>query len=508
MFHSSESSSGDFFPANLPPPTFADEVDEEFFPAVDPPNPPSPDLSPDTSTASSPPTTALSTSSIAASPSSHTTTDTSSSSTPAASPSLHTTVNTSPSSRAPNSPLHDTQPAPRRSERFTKGVPPPKFNDYLEYGVDSIAVPTHYRQAKGHPLWEAAMRRELEALHANNTWTLVPRPPSSTSVVGCRWVYTVKTKPDGTVNQYKARLVAQGFTQEYGIDCSETFAPVAKVATVRTLLSVASLRQWPLYQMDVKNSFFHSDLDEVIYMEPPPGYPLASPDQICRLNRSLYGLKQAPRAWFDKFHTTISNLGFQQSRNDPSLFTRTTAAGAVALLLYVDDMAITGSDHDGIQRLKEGLNASFNLKDLGELSYFLGLEVNRDSRGILLCQHKYIPDLMDDHQFIDCRPVSTPMELNLRLGRDSGMLLPDNKVYRSIVGSLIYLSATRPDISYAVQVVSQFMDAPRSDHLAAVHRILRYLQGTCNVGIFFPSTGDLCLQAFSDSDFAGCVDSR
>ncbi|CAI0459029.1 unnamed protein product, partial [Linum tenue] len=209
-----------------------------------------------------------------------------------------------------------------------------------------------------------------------------------------------------------------------------------------------------------------------------------------------------------KFHATISHLGFQQGKNDPSLFTRRSDAGIVALLLYVDDMVINGTDHVGIQRLKEGLHASFHLKDLGELSYFLGLEVSRDSRGLLLSQHKYITDLLDDHHFVDCKPVSTPMELNLRLGQDSGDLLPDGKAYRSIVGSLIYLSATHPDISYAVQVVSQFMAAPRADHLPVVHYILRYLQGTRDVGILFPSTGEIRLRAFSDSDFAGCVDTR
>ncbi|CAL1384122.1 unnamed protein product [Linum trigynum] len=243
-------------------------------------------------------------------------------------------------------------------------------------------------------------------------------------------------------------------------------------------------------------------------MERPPSYSLGTPDQVCRLNRSLYGLKQAPRAWFEKFQSTITGLGFQQSLNDPSLFTRQTAAGIVVLLLYVDDMVITGSDPAGISSLKAGLHEAFNLKDLGQLSYFLGLEVSRNPTGLLLSRRKYIADLLSDHQFHDCKSVSTPMEANLRLSRTSGEPLPDAAVYRSLVGSLIYLAATHPDISYVVQVVSQFMASPRTDHLAVVHRILRYLQGTRDVGMFFPSSGSLTLRAYSDSDFAGCVDTR
>ncbi|CAL1378920.1 unnamed protein product [Linum trigynum] len=200
MFYSPGSSPSDFLPANLPPPTFADDVDDDFTPAMNPPDPPSPNLSPATSDAASSSTAATPPSPITLGSSAH------------SSASLHTTLDTSASSSEPHSSSQPTQPAPRRSERVTRGVPPPKFGDYLAYGVESIVVPTRYRQAKGHPLWEAAMHRELEALHASNTWTLVPRPPSSTSVVGCRWVYTVKMKPDGTVDRYKARLVAQGYT--------------------------------------------------------------------------------------------------------------------------------------------------------------------------------------------------------------------------------------------------------------------------------------------------------
>ncbi|CAL1392560.1 unnamed protein product [Linum trigynum] len=380
-----------------------------------------------------------------------------------------------PGSASPSSSATSHQPPPaatRHSRRANFGQPPARFGDFVAHAVAFIPIPTRYSQAKGNPDWDNAMTEEFNALDANHTWTIVDRPPPGVPVVGCRWLYNLKFHPDGSLERHKARVVAQGFTQEYGIDFDETFAPVAKMQTVRTLLAVAALRNWPLYQLDIKNAFLHGDLKEVVYMEIPPGYPSGSPDQVCLLHRSLYGLKQAPRAWFEKFQYTILSFGFQQSQNDPSLFTQSTSRGRVVLLIYVDDMIVTGDDDIGIAQLKANLRAAFSLKDLGSLSYFLGIEVHRSNRGILLSQHKYVNDLLEEHRFADCMPVRTPIELNLKLGKESGELLADSRLYRSIVGSLIYLVATRPDIAYAVQLVSQFMAAPRVDHMAAVHRIL------------------------------------
>ncbi|CAL1413972.1 unnamed protein product [Linum trigynum] len=397
---------------------------------------------------------------------------------------------------------------PRRSLCSTKGVPPLRFDDYMALGFDTLVVPTRYKDARGDPRWEEAMGSEFDALHANHTWDVVDHPAPDTPTVGSRWVYTIKMNPDGTIERFRARVVALGYTQEHGVDYNETFAPVARMSTVRTLLAVASIKHWTLSQLDVKNAFLHGDLDEVIYMEKPPGYNVGGPGQVRRLRRSLYGLKQAPRAWFEKFHGTLVGLGYCQSLNDPSLFIKTTSRGIVILLLYVDDMIIAGSDLEGIRQLKDGLHVAFRIKDLGQLSYFLGLEVSRSASGIFLCQRKYISDLLGDYNMGDCVPVHTPIELNLKLRKESGDKVKDSSQYRSIVGSLIYLSATRPDISYAVQLVSQFMADPRTDHLAAVYRILRYLRGTMELGLLFPSSGTATLRAYSDSDYAGCVDTR
>ncbi|CAL1375374.1 unnamed protein product [Linum trigynum] len=348
---------------------------------------------------------------------------------------------------------------------------------------------------------------EKDALEASHTWDLVKRQPDM-SVIGCKWVYTLKMLPEGTVEREKARLVAQGFRQEYGVDYEETFAPVAKMQTVRSLLAVAAMKEWRLLQLDVKNAFLHGDLKETIYMERPPGYTRGDDTMVCRLRRSLYGLKQAPRAWFEKFHATILHAGLVQSENDPSLFLRSTSRGITALLIYVDDMVVTGDDSVGIEELLLVLRSAFNLKELGDLSYFLGLEIHRSTAGIHVGQRKYIVDLLEEAQMDDCLPCNTPMEQNLKLRQLEGDLLSDGSLYRSIVGSLIYLTHTRPDISYPVQIVSQFMSAPRKPHWLAVQRILRYLRGTQEVGLLFPTGGASILEAYSDADYAGCQDTR
>ena len=226
------------------------------------------------------------------------------------------------------------------------------------------------------------------------------------------------------MERYKARLVAKGFTQEYGIDYEETFTPVARLTSVRSLLIVAAVRSWPLYQMDVKNAFLNGDLTEEVYMQPPPGFSSSS-TQVCRLRRALYGLKQAPRAWYAKFSSTISDLGFSASAYDSALFIRQSSHGIALLLLYVDDMIITGDDAHGISALKDFLHRHFEMKDLGPLSYFLGLEVSSDSTGYSLTQAKYASDLLTRAGLSDSKTASTPLEPNVRLTFLDGDLLSD-----------------------------------------------------------------------------------
>jgi hypothetical protein len=320
--------------------------------------------------------------------------------------------------------------------------------------------------------------------------------------VGCKWVYKIKNRADGSVERYKARLVTKGFAQEYGIDYEETFAPVARLTFVRSLLAVATVRHWQLFQMDVKNAFLNDDLTEEVYMHPPPGYH-HPPHKVCRLRRALYGLKQAPRAWFAKFSSVVAQQGFVSSSYDSGLFLRTTNNGTILILLYVDDMIITGDDISGIRALQSFLSQNFEMKDLGTLSYFLGLEVTSSTDGYYLSQAKYASDLLSRVGLTDSKTTSSPLETNVKLLATDGEPLSDATLYRQLVGSLIYLTVTRPDIAYVVHLVSQFMSAPRSTHYATVLRILRYVKGTMFHGLHFSSHSSLELWAYSDADWAG-----
>lgn len=357
------------------------------------------------------------------------------------------------------------------------------------------------------------MIEEMEALHANQTWDLVSLPPGK-QVVGCRWVFVIKYHADGTVERLKARLVAKCYTQTYGIDYDETFSPVAKIPSVRVLISLASRFRWTLHQLDVKNAFLHGDLQEEVYMEQPPGF-VAQGEKVCKLRKALYGLKQSPRAWFGRFSDAVVSFGMRRCSVDHSVFSMSSKAGCVILLVYVDDIIITGSDGNGIQRLKQFLQQKFNTKDLGRLRYFLGVEVAYSDAGIALSQRKYTLDILADARLQDCKPVDTPMDPLGKLDNEKGDLLHDPEKYRRLVGKLNYLTITRPDISFAVSVVSQFMGAPRIPHWQAVLQIIRYLKGAPGQGLIFRNQGHLHLSrysdpdslkviGYSDADWAGC----
>ncbi|XP_019439031.1 PREDICTED: uncharacterized protein LOC109344732 [Lupinus angustifolius] len=286
------------------------------------------------------------------------------------------------------------------------------------------------------------------------------------------------------------------------MDYEETFAPVANMTTIRTLIAIASVRQWHISQMDVKNAFLNGDLHEEIYMVPPPGVS-HNPGEVCKLQKSLYGLKQAPRAWFEKFSIVITSLGFSSSPHDSALFVRNTPHGCIIISLYVDDMIITGDDIDGIIKLKTQLAEQFEMKDLGTLTYFLGIEVASSPRGYLLSQSKYIADILDLVSLSDTKAVDSPLETNARYTSSDGVPLSEPTLYRTLVGSLVYLTITRPDIAYAVHIVSQFVSSPNTVHWAVVLRILRYLRGTEFQSLLFSSTSSLTLSAYSDADWAG-----
>ncbi|KAJ0568794.1 putative RNA-directed DNA polymerase [Helianthus annuus] len=373
--------------------------------------------------------------------------------------------------------------------------------------ISSNDEPKSFKQAVQNPNWKEAMKREIRALEQNGTWTLEDLPEGK-HAIGSKWVYKLKYKPDGQIERYKARLVAKGFTQMEGIDFHDTFAPVAKLVTVRTLLAVATKRNWVINQLDVNNAFLHGELDEEIYMKIPQGFEKGNENKVCRLRRSLYGLKQASRNWYQKFTTSLQQIGFEQSRADHSLLIFKSKESFVAALIYVDDVILTGNDVKKIEETKAFLDNKFSIKDLGPLKYFLGIEVTRTREGLILSQRKYILDILEDSGMMGCKPSAFPMEQNTKLAKNDEEVRADANQYRRLVGRLLYLQATRPDITYSVNVLSQFVGDPRANHMEAAMRVLRYLKGTPGQGILLSKGGGTNLVGYTDSDWLGCPDTR
>ncbi|KAL8133051.1 hypothetical protein AgCh_008493 [Apium graveolens] len=367
----------------------------------------------------------------------------------------------------------------------------------------TIKEPLSYKEAANNPVWIAAMQKELEALHTNNTWDLVPLPANK-KPIGSKWVFKVKLKSDGSLERCKARLVAKGYNQKHGIDYQETFSPVVKMSTVRILLALAASRNWELHQLDVNNAFLHGTLKEVVYMQVPDGVPNPH-NLVCLLRKSIYGLKQASREWHAKLVEELICQGFMQSKNDYSLFIKRQGSVMCIAAVYVDDVILTGDDLQAIHSLKQHLDSKFGIKDLGDLHFFLGIEVTRTASGIVLSQQKFANELLLESGFDNSSHTITPLPVHLKLSLTDGDLIDQPNLYRSLIG---YLTNTRPDLSYTVQVLSQFMHSPRFPHLVALKHTLRYLAGTVTQGILLQASDRLTLQAFSDVDWASCIDTR
>ncbi|XP_075499123.1 uncharacterized protein LOC142537497 [Primulina tabacum] len=396
----------------------------------------------------------------------------------------------------------------------------PTYQSFLT-SISSEKEPQYYHEAITDPRWRNAMDLELSALESNCTWDIVDLPVNK-KPIGCKWVYKIKHNPDGTMDRFKARLVANGYTQQQGIDYHDTFSPTAKIVTIRCMLSLAAIKGWNLHQMDVTNAFLQGDLDEEVYMDMPLGYSRQGESKVCLLRKSLYGLKQASRQWNHKFSSILKDASYVQSQHDHSLFIKQTAGYIVLLLVYVDDIVITGDNELAIQELKAFLHSRIHLKDLGPLRYFLGIEIARSRAGISLCQRKYTLELISEMGLSGAKPCATPMEQNLRLTSHELDLvvhpeilldvvdfqLSDANAYKRLVGKLIYLTVTRPDLFYVVQNLSQFLHSPKKSHMDAAIRVVRYLKSAPGLGILLSANSDIHLSAYCDSDWAACPMSR
>lgn len=352
--------------------------------------------------------------------------------------------------------------------------------------------PSHYRQVhlrSDSKQWETAMQDEMESIRKSGTWDLTPLP-AGRKAIGSRWVYKLKRKADGSIDRYKARLVAQGYSQLEGIDYTETYAPTAKFCSMRALLALAASQDLELHQMDVKTAFLNGDLEEEIYMKQPEGFAVSSGPVplVCKLKKSLYGLKQSPRAWYQKMDQVLLELGFHRSEADHCIYSHKDDKGVRMYIgLYVDDLFLLSSSLDRLTMLKRDLGLRFDMKDLGEAQYILGFQIVRDrsKRQLTICQSGYIQSVLERFNMHNCNPASTPMLPGTQLLREQCPVSDQDKAamasipYQSALGAVMYaMLGTRPDIAYAVSCLSKFSSNPGRAHWSALKHLLRYLRGT------------------------------
>ena len=378
--------------------------------------------------------------------------------------------------------------------------------DYLASlcNVLSVREPSHYEEACQDEGWVQAMNSEIKALVDNATWEMVDLPPDK-KALDSKWVYKIKFTPEGHVDKLKARLVARGDRQVEGKDYKHTFSLDAKFASVRVLITLVTALNWPLHQLDINNAFLHGHLDEEVYLKPPKGFQGGKEGQVCRLKKSLYGLKQASTQWNIELTQHFLAHGYTQSKRDYSMFTKKHSGKQTIILVYVDDLLISGDDAIEIQKIKDSLDTAFTIKDLGAIRYFLGIEVSRTSKGTMLNQRKFILDILKSTGMESCKPSKFPFPKGIKLSTDTGEMMADPESYRRIIGKLLYLNLTRPDISYSVQQLSQFISAPRLPHFQAAIHVVKYLAGTLDWGLYYAANQPLHLTAFCDSDWGSCA---
>ena len=363
--------------------------------------------------------------------------------------------------------------------------------------------------------WKQATNSEYESLLKNDTWDLVEIPKNK-NIVGCKWVFKIKRKGDGSIDRFKARLVAQGYTQEYGLDYQEIFSPVARYKSIRVMMAISNSLDLELHQLDVKTAFLNGKLDSEIYMSQPEGYTDESkPDHVCQLKKSLYGLKQAARVWNEAMDAHSKKAGYTQCSADCCIYVKRLENGKfVFLSLYVDDLLIVSNDISILKEEKESLKRAFEMEDQGEINFCLGMSVRRDRKNkrMFISQTSYLQNVLKKFGMENCKKMSTPLEFGKHFSlKGENESSADKRMFQSAVGSLVYAAtATRPDLSASVGVLSKFMSNPSIDHWQGIKRIMRYIKGTLDYGIEFNASENdaIKLIGYSDADWAGDVVSR
>jgi hypothetical protein len=378
--------------------------------------------------------------------------------------------------------------------------------------------PRSYREAMARPdaeEWRGGCVKEMVQLNANETWILV-EPPPDTNIVGCRWVLKLKTMPDGSV-KYKARLVAQGFTQMPGVDYDETYSPVVRYASLRALFALAAHHDWEVHHMDVKSAYLNGKLEETIYMKQPEGFAEKGKEGlVCLLKKGLYGLKQAGRTWNHTIDPALKQLGLTPLDKDSCVYYHSSNGEMIIVCLYVDDLFLFTASTRLLKQFKQGLKNKFMMEDLGEARLVLGMQVTRDraNRTLTLSQQAYLEKMLEKLGLLQMNPVTTPMNPNTVLVKAPSTHTAskqDITFYQAIIGSLMYAAnGTRPDIAFAVNRLSKYSSNPDSIHITALKHVLRYIRGTLSFSLTYRGTKDKQppLTAFCDADYANDKDDR
>ncbi|GJR49045.1 putative ribonuclease H-like domain-containing protein [Tanacetum coccineum] len=348
-----------------------------------------------------------------------------------------------------------------------------------------------------------AMQEELLQFKIQKVWILVDLPYGKKEI-GTKWVYRNKKDERGVVVRNKARLVAQGHRQEEGIDYDEVFAPVARIEAIRIFLAFASYMGFIVYQMDVKSAFLYGKIDEEVYVSQPLGFiDPKYPKKVYKVVKALYGLHQAPRAWYATLSTFLLKNGYRRGTIDKTLFIKKDKHDIILVQVYVDDIIFGSTKKSWCDEFEALIKSRFQMSSMGELTFFLGLQVKQKEDGIFISQDKYVAEILKKFDFASVKTTSTPIEIQKPLTKDEVAADVDVHLYRSMIGSLMYLTASRPDIMFAVCACSRFQVTPKTSHLNVVKRIFRYLKGKPKLGLWYPRVSLFDLEAYSDSDYAG-----
>ncbi|GJR06991.1 putative ribonuclease H-like domain-containing protein [Tanacetum coccineum] len=395
---------------------------------------------------------------------------------------LETTMNVSP---IPTSRIHSIHPTTQILGDPTSAIEPKKISQALE-----------------DESWVDAMQEELLQFKIQKVWILVDLPFGKRAI-GTKWVYRNKKDERGVVVRNKARLVAQGYRQEEGIDYDEVFASVARIEAIRIFLAFASYMGFIVYQMDVKSAFLYGTIDEEVYVSQPPGFVDPKfPKKVYKVEKALYGLHQAPRAWYATLSTFLLKSGYRRGTIDKTLFIKKDKNDIMLVQVYVDDIIFGSTKRSWCDEFEALMKSRFQMSSMGELTFFLGLQVKQKEDGIFISQDKYVAEILKKFDFASVKTASTPIETQKPLTKDEEAADVDVHLYRSMIGSLMYLTASRPDIMFAVCACSRFQVTPKTSHLHAVKRIFRYLKGKPKLGLWYPRVSSFDLEAYSDSDYA------